>query len=251
MLIPPERSGSIHPIAAAEILHRYDEEHFRPPAGQEDEGGWISDSRQINVTFVGSSMEINVKAGDLRALDRALQCKIVLEALKNDPKTIEQPPPLEYLPMDSKGEGSLSGTDVIGKEVGATGFARTPFAASCASPSRAPMPFAETVSADTFRGNFPESESGMDVRGDGWPPGRRRKKKKAVTATDGVVYELPTYVQNVDTKLGRSTLRLKMPLSGYLVNEEPVSVTDVVVAYGLEVSRKNLLALRYCVVGFI
>ena len=241
--------GSIHPIAAAEILHRYDEEHAKLPHGQTSEptthpdgGGWIPDSGQVHVTFVGSAMEILVKAGDLRALDRPLQCKLALETLKNDPRTMEEPPPLEVLSTGSREDGSRG----IGTEAGATGFALSPLAGDCMSPSPTPAAPVEAIGADAFRINCPESalEPGLDVKGDGCTPARRRKKKKAVKANDGVVYELPTYVQNVDTKLGRSTLRLKMPLSGFLVNGESVSVADLVVAYGLEVTRKNLLALR-------
>lgn len=243
ILIPPDRAVEtpINLIAAAEVLFRYDEEHLKPAPGTEQSscegpGAWIQDSRELHVTFVGSNMEIQVKAGDLRAVDRPLRCKLALEALKCDPKvqaeTLEPAPPL------TRGPG-WGGSDLIGMEPGTTGFARAPSAPAAVG--------GESAAYNAFNSHIPESslDSGMEGYGEGSASKqRRRKKKKSVVAEDGVTYDLPTYVQNVETKQQRSTLRLKMPLNGFLVNGEDVSVADLVVAYGLDVTRQNLLALR-------
>ncbi|CAM9089952.1 unnamed protein product, partial [Scytosiphon promiscuus] len=132
-LLPIDRSTptSIHTIIAAEAITRYDEEHQKPPelASLAEEssfygvGGWIPDSRVIHMTFTGSNMDLKVKAGDLRALDRPLQCKLALEALKSDPKV--QAGTLEPAPPDLEVYGT-GGTDTVGPEPGATGFARAP-----------------------------------------------------------------------------------------------------------------------------
>lgn len=244
----------INPIAAAEALKRYDEEHLKPPPGSEAAayegvGGWIPDARELHLTFVGSNMEMRVKAGELRALDRPLQCKVALDALKTDPKVLGGT--LEIAPSVAKGGHGSGGSDFVGMEPGATGFARAPWAVGVAATDAGDGGPAGGV--DAFRNGQPEfSFDAMGVGtmdgsgGDGGTPKqRRRKKKKSVVAEDGVAYDLPIYVQNVETKQHRSTLRLKMPLTGFLVNGEDVSVADLVVAYGLDVTRKNLLALRY------
>lgn len=244
----------INPIAAAEALKRYDEEHLKPPPGcvaaaYEGVGGWIPDHRELHVTFVGSNMEMRVKAGELRALDRPLQCKVALDALKSDPKVLAGT--LEVAPSVAKkgGHGS-GGSDFVGMEPGATGFARAPWAVGAAAPDAGDG--GPACGVDAFRNG--QSDFSFDGMGAGGMDGsggdgstqkqRRRKKKKSVVAEDGVAYDLPIYVQNVETKQHRSTLRLKMPLTGFLVNGEDVSVADLVVAYGLDVTRKNLLALR-------
>lgn len=248
----------INPIAAAEALKRYDEEHLKPPHGSvatayEGVGAWIPDPRELHVTFVGSNMEMRVKAGELRAIDRPLQCKIALDALKADPKVLAGT--LEVAPSVAKGHGS-GGSDFVGVEPGATGFARAPWAVGAAASDAADGPTGGGGGGgfDGFRNGHSEfSFDGLGAGGmmDGGggdgsiPKQRRRKKKKSVVAEDGVAYDLPIYVQNVETKQHRSTLRLKMPLTGFLVNGEDVSVADLVVAYGLDVTRKNLLALRY------
>lgn len=75
------------------------------------------------MTFAGSNMELRVKASDLRAINRPLQCKMALEALKSDPKVLagklEPAPPA----IEVYGTG---GTDTVGLEPGATGFSRAP-----------------------------------------------------------------------------------------------------------------------------
>lgn len=84
-------------------------------------GGWIPDSRVIHMTFAGSKMELKVRAGDLRAVDRPLQCKLALEALKSDPRILQGK--LEPAPPAAEVYGT-DGTDAVGPEPGATGFAR-------------------------------------------------------------------------------------------------------------------------------
>lgn len=86
-------------------------------------GGWIPDSREIHMTFAGSSVELKMKAGDLRAIDRPLQCKLALEALKSDPKVLQGK--LEPAPPAIEVYGA-SGAATVGLEPGATGFARAP-----------------------------------------------------------------------------------------------------------------------------
>lgn len=237
------------PIAAAEALKRYDEEHLQPPEGAEPSpyegiGGWIPGARELHVTFVGSNMEMRVKASELRAIDRPLQCKLALEALRSDPKVIGGE--VEMVQPASRGPG-LSGSDRVGVEPGSTGFSRAPSATGYTAPA------SSAVGVEAFKFNIPGasydgsiSGGGMDGGGDAFSmKQRRRKRKKSVVAEDGVAYDLPTYVQNVETKLHKSTLRLKMPLTGFLVNGEDVSVADLVVAHGLDVTRRNLLALRW------
>lgn len=83
------------------------------------------------MTFAGSKMELKVGAGDLRAVDRPLQCKLALEALKSDPRIL-QVGKLEPAPVAVEVYGT-DGTDTVGPEPGATGFARAPEATQSAS----------------------------------------------------------------------------------------------------------------------
>ncbi len=94
-----------------------------PPFLLSPVGGWIPDSREIHMTFAGSSVELTIKAGDLRAIDRPLQCRLALEVLKSDPKVLQgkldpAPPAIEVY--------GASGAATVGLEPGATGFARAP-----------------------------------------------------------------------------------------------------------------------------
>lgn len=203
---------------------------------------------------------MRVKASDLRAVDRPLQSKLALEALKLDPTVLEGK--LESAPPVSQGHG-FGGSDDVGMEPGSIGFAHAPTAEASAGPDPSvsiPGVGSEGSPAATvnmFKRNFVDAslqggggsdggsgESGVHGFAGQKQQHRRRKKKKTVVAEDGVTYDLPTYVQNVEAKQHRSSLRLKMPLTGFLVNGEEVSVADLVVAYGLEITRKNLLALR-------
>lgn len=198
------------------------------------------------MTIAGSKMERRVKASDLRAVDRPLQCRLALETLKRDPKVLE-----------GTLERAVSNSEYVGMGPGSTGFTLASSSAFDVATSVSGGAVEDiVVGAGTFKLNNPDSLyrgiiGGTDfgsssVGGGGLASKQRRRKKKTfVTAEDGVAYALPAYVQNVvESKQNRSSLRLKMPLSGFLVNGEDVSVADLVVAHGLEVTVKNLLALR-------
>ncbi|CAN0150565.1 unnamed protein product, partial [Hapterophycus canaliculatus] len=248
-------------------------------------GGWIPDSRVIHMTFTGSNMDLKVKAGDLRALDRPLQCKLALEALKSDPKVLAGT--LEPAPPDLEVYGT-GGTDTVGPEPGATGFARAPepfppsssgsryggkSAAKRAGGAGARFPPGGTNAEFSllFGGGGPgfgevdygNEDGGDDDDSDSSPRYRKKKKKKkkktvtvlepaatagadGVAATAAVEYDLPLHVQSVEGKQCRPSLRLKVPLSGFLVDGEEVAPSELVVANGLDVTKKNLLALRAC-----
>lgn len=220
------------------------------------------------MTVVGSKVELRMLAGELRAIDRPMECRKALEALKADPGVLAGE--LQVAP-----ENAMAEQDVATGGEGGGGVPELPNVA------RSPMPISPapatppersagqgasgTAAVAMLHGSpLPETIGGVGlgqqslqqrvnrsaVSGSGSFGGdssvlkRRRRKRKAVVAEDGNVYDLPTYVQNVDTKYNKSTLRLKMPLSGFLVNGDDTSVADLVVAGGLEVTRQNLLALR-------
>ncbi|CAM9238969.1 unnamed protein product [Ectocarpus sp. 4 AP-2014] len=292
-LLPTDRSkmpSSIHTIIAAEAMIRYDEEHVKPPEGSSlaeesshyGAGRWIPDSRVIHMTYTGSDMELRVKAGDLRAVNRPLQCKMALEALKSDPKVLEGK--LEPAPpsVDVYGSG---GAETVGSEPGATGFSRSPESLQPASSdtrsggrrvagggegrgSRAPVGGANAEFSLLFGGAAAFANDGfVDDHDNGRPRTkdldstsmhRRRKKKKktvvvpAATEEGGeggesaVEYDLPLHVQIVEGKQCRPSLRLKVPLTGFMVDGEIVPSSELVVAHGLDITKKNLLALRAC-----
>lgn len=209
-----DRNNTIHYLAAVEALRRYDEEHLKPPDGSESSsyegsGGWIPDSQEVLFTVVGSRAELLVPASELRAVDFTEACKTVLEALKVNPDVLAGQ--LEPAP-DNPTTTAITAKD---EDVGIESHTRS-----------------GGVVASAESGGFQE-------------PKRRGRKKKAVVAEDGTAYDLPKYVQHEKMmKNNRSTLKLKMPLAGYLVNGEEISVADLVVAGGLDVTPKNILALR-------
>lgn len=212
-IIPLDRNNTIHYLAAVEALRRYDEEHLKPPEGAEassyeGSGGWIPDSQEVMFTVVGSRAELLVAASELRAVDFTEACKTVLEALKVNSDVLAGQ--LEPAP-DNPATTAITAKD---EDVGIESYTRPGGISS-----------GENV-------GFQE-------------PKRRGRKKKAVVAEDGTAYDLPKYVQHEKMmKNNRSTLKLKMPLAGYLVSGEEISVADLVVAGGLDVTPKNILALR-------
>lgn len=254
-MIPPDRSNAktIHLITAAEALYRYDEEHLRPSTEWEptlpygESACWIPDSMDVRVAVMGTEVEMTVKARDLRAVDRHLECKRALESLRVDQTVLAGK--LDLAPDAAVDAVDGDRADFVGMEPGSTGFCRVvPVMAgpvACAPATRG-------SGTDSRAGNAGSGgldlgaggEEGLAPADGGYPAKRKKRRKTSVVAEDGVSYELPTYVQNVETKLSRSTLRLKMPLNGFLVNGDHIAVADVVIANGLDVTRKNLLALR-------
>lgn len=260
VVIPPDRSNAttIHLITAAEALHRYDEEHLTPPTGSdptlpdEESAGWIPDSLDVCVAVMGTEVEMTVKARELRAVDRQLECKRALESLLADPTVLAGK--LDLPPDVGIDGGDGAGADAVGMEPGSTGFCRVAHVVANPLPSTpakrglgADLTASSPASGGPGAGTTTTTTVGAErlAPADGDIPTRRTKRrKKSVVAEDSVSYELPTYVQNVEVKHSRSTLRLKMPLTGFLVNGDLTSVADLVVATGLDVTRKNLLALR-------
>eukprot|EP00752_Nemacystus_decipiens_P009158 g8180.t1 len=291
-LLPTDRSTvtSIHRIIAAEAITRYDEEHQKPPETSSLEssyygvGGWIPDSRIIHMTFAGSNMELKVKAGDLRAIDRPLECKLALEALKADPTVLQGQ--LDPVPVSVEVYGS-DGGNAVGSEPGSTGFVRAaeagpsavsgyrsgPKASVGGRGARASLGGSQTELSLLFGGaaggRLGDSAGGEDVddleldskrgRAGKWGEGPVKKKKKkktvvvSVAAEDGgegggdaVECELPLHVQCVEGKQCSPSLRLKVPLTGFLVNGEEAPESELMVANGLDVTKENLLALRAC-----
>eukprot|EP00903_Cladosiphon_okamuranus_P011713 g11016.t1 len=288
-LLPTDRSSvtSIHNIIAAEAITRYDEEHQKPPEASSlaeessyyGVGGWIPDSRVIHMTFAGSKMELKVKAGELRAVDRPLQCKLALEALKADSGVLQGK--LEPAPVGVEVYGT-DGTDAIGPEPGATGFARTAEAVQSTASgyrsttqgavggrgARASLGGAHAEFSSLFGGT--EGGGGLGEGGGGGEVGnpeldstqkhrKKKKKKKTVVvpvaaADEGeggggggfVEYDLPLHVQCVEGKQCSPSLRLKVPLTGFLVNGEEAPPSEIMVANGLDVTKENILVLRAC-----
>lgn len=198
------------------------------------------------MTFTGSDMELRAKAGDLRAVNRPLQWKMALEALKSDPKVLEGK--LEPAPpsIDVYGSG---GAETVGPEPGATGFSRSPESLQPASSdarsggkrvagggegsgSRAPVGGANAEFSLLFGGAAAFANDGfIDDHGNGGPRARdldstsmhrrRKKKKKTVVVPaameeggeggeSAVEYDLPLHVQIVEGKQCRPSLRLKV-----------------------------------------
>lgn len=187
-------------------------------------------------------MELKVKAGDLRAVDRPLQCKLALEALKSDPRVLQGK--LEQAPAAVEVYGT-DGTDAVGPEPGATGFARTAEAQSAASGYRlsaravvggrgarasvggAHAEFSSLFGGAAGGGGLGDGGGGGeevdDVELDSTQKHRKKKKKKKtvvvpVAAADGgedgggdsVEYDLPLHVQCVEGKQCSPSLRLKV-----------------------------------------
>lgn len=242
-------------ITAAEALYRYDEEHQKPSSDWEpamlygDYAGWIPDSMDVRVAVMGTEVEMTMKARDLRAVDRHLDCKRALESLMVDPTVLAGR--LDLAPDAGVDGANGDKVDLVGMEPGSTGFCRM-VQTVAAGPLACAPPAARGSGMDSRAGNpgygglglGAGGEEGLAAADSGCPAKRKKRRKTSVVAEDGVSYELPTYIQNVETKLSRSTLRLKMPLNGFLVNGDHIAVADVVVASGLDVTRKNILALR-------
>lgn len=208
-------------------------------------GGWIPDSRVIHMTFTGSKMELKVKAGDLRAVDRPLQCKLALEVLKSDPRVLQG----RLEPAPAAGEVyATDGTDAVGPEAGATGFARAPKAVQSGAASgyrsgaraavggrgaRASLGGAHAEFSSLFggaaAGALGDGGGGRgggegradDVELDSTQKHRKKKKKRktvvvpvaAAAGEEGggtVVYDLPQHVQCVEGKQCSPSLRLKV-----------------------------------------
>ena len=224
------------------VLWRFGARGVFPPTSV---GGWIPDSRVIHMTFAGSKMELKIKAGDLRAVDRPLQCKLKLEELKVDPVVLQGT--LEPAPAAVEVYGT-DGTDAVGPEPGATGFSRAaeaafppaasgyrsgPRASVGGKGARASLGAAHAEYLSLFGGGAAGGGRGARGSGGGEEVARggveldstqkhRKKKKKKktvvvpVAAADGgqggdsVEYDLPLHVQCVEGKQCSPSLRLRV-----------------------------------------